>query len=45
MQDRLFIRYDDIQRSWIDELNEKLKAGEILMPVSGRALVQYYGSE
>jgi Tfp pilus assembly protein PilF len=27
MQERLFITYDDFQRRWIDELNEKLKAG------------------
>jgi Tfp pilus assembly protein PilF len=27
IQDRLFIPYDDFQRRWIDELNEKIKAG------------------
>ena len=27
MQDRLFISYDQFQQRWIDELNEKLKAG------------------
>jgi hypothetical protein len=27
-QDRLFITYDDFQRRWVDELNEKLKAGK-----------------
>jgi Tfp pilus assembly protein PilF len=27
IQDRLFIPYEDFQRRWIDELNEKMKAG------------------
>ena len=29
MQDRLFITYDDFQRRWVDNLNEKLKTGKI----------------
>lgn len=28
MQDRLFITYDQFQQRWLDELNEKLKAGK-----------------
>ena len=28
IQDRLFITYDDFQRRWSDDLNEKLKAGK-----------------
>jgi hypothetical protein len=27
VQDRLFITYEQFQQRWLDELNEKLKAG------------------